>query len=106
MRFHWLASRCPNVSAPALTSRRPARLGLEGLEDRTAPATFRVTTPLDVVNLADNKLSLREAITQANASPGADVIVLPVGLFKVEFGGVDDDANVKGDLDIKDSVTI
>ena len=43
--------------------RRPARsrLRLECLEDRAVPATFTVTTALDVVDPADGRLSLREA---------------------------------------------
>ena len=60
-------------------SRRPARLrkpattapltSLERLEDRTVPTTFTVG------NLADSGLgSLRAAIADANATPGADVI--------------------------------
>jgi hypothetical protein len=46
-----------------------ARLSVERLEDRTVPATFTVG------NLADSGLgSLRQAVLDANARPGADVI--------------------------------
>ncbi|MFO1037745.1 MAG: hypothetical protein U1E45_12930 [Geminicoccaceae bacterium] len=38
-------------------------------------ATFTVTTAADVVNASDGKLSLREAVAQANATAGADTIV-------------------------------
>ena len=38
-------------------------------------AYITVTTPIDVVAPGDGKLSLREAITQANGSSGPDTIV-------------------------------
>src|SRR5689334_11586837 len=45
------------------------RLSLEPLEDRTVPSTFTV------LNLADGGAgSLRQAILDANANPGADLI--------------------------------
>src|SRR5262249_41373982 len=45
------------------------RLVLEALEDRTTPSTFTVTT------LADSGAgSLRQAVLDANAHPGADTI--------------------------------
>ena len=37
--------------------------------------TFAVATLADVVNAGDSKLSLREAVAQANASAAADRIV-------------------------------
>ena len=42
--------------------------------------TFTVTTLADVVNAGDGKLSLREAVAQANASAAADRIVFASGL--------------------------
>ena len=46
-----------------------AQLSLERLEDRTVPSTFTVQ------NLADSGPgSLRQAITDADANPGADLI--------------------------------
>src|SRR5437762_2210933 len=59
------------------TRYRPAprcRLHLEALEDRTLPSTFTV------LNLADSGAgSLRQAVLDANANPGADVIAFAVG---------------------------
>jgi CSLREA domain-containing protein len=51
---------------------------VESLEDRAAPATFTVNTTLDEVVASDGKLSLREAITRANTTTGADEIIVPV----------------------------
>jgi hypothetical protein len=76
------------------------------LEDRLVPATFTVTTPLDVVNANDGKLSLREAISQANAHAGSDTIVVPRGLYKIALPGTDDNANRNGDFDVTGPVTI
>jgi predicted outer membrane repeat protein len=68
--------------------------------------TFVVTTALDMVNPTDGKLSLREAITQANSTAGPDTVVLPAGMFKITTTGADEDGNLTGDFDITDSVTI
>jgi CSLREA domain-containing protein len=81
-------------------------LRLECLEDRAVPATFRVTTTADVVVPADGKRSLREAITAANNLPGADVIVLPAGVFKITIPGALESNNASGDFDVRDSLTI
>jgi hypothetical protein len=51
--------------------RRPLRL--EPLEERRLLA-ITVTTNLDVVDPNDGVLSLREAIAEANTSPGAETI--------------------------------
>jgi len=97
-RAHSLRRPCATHSAF-----RPC---LESLEDRAVPATLNVTTTLDVVNPADGKRSLREAITAANTTAGADVIVLPVGIYKLALVGASEDANATGDFDITGSVTI
>ena len=65
-----------------------------------------MNTTLDDVTPANGKFSLREAITKANANPGADVIVLPAGVFKITQTGAGEDANATGDFDITDAVTI
>ena len=62
--------------------KRRTRMLLEALEDRSVPATFYVNTLSDLVDPADRKLSLREAITAANNRPGVDVITLPAGQGK------------------------
>jgi predicted outer membrane repeat protein len=83
-----------------------ARPRLECLEAREVPATFTVTTAIDVVSATDGKLSLREAVTRANSHPGADTIVLPAGIFKIAIDGGNEDANATGDFDVTDSVRI
>jgi predicted outer membrane repeat protein len=89
-------------TGPSRRPKRTCRLGLEVLEDRLVPATFTVTTPLDVVDAADGQLSLREAITRANANPGADTIVLPAGIHRLALPGADN-SNAGGDFDVTGS---
>jgi len=93
-------------SATGIGRSRPIRLRLQPLEDRLAPATFTVNSPLDNLTLNDGKITLREAITKANERVGADVIVVPAGVFKIELDTTGDDANLGGDFDITDTVTI
>jgi CSLREA domain-containing protein len=87
-------------------SRRNVRLHLEHLEDRSVPSTFTVNTTLDDVTPANGKFSLREAITKANTTAGSDTILLPAGVFKIILVGAGDDANLSGDFDITDTLTI
>jgi predicted outer membrane repeat protein len=89
-----------------MTRNRRKQLRLECLEERSVPATFNVTTTLDVVDAGDGKRSLREAITRANDLGGADVIVLSAGVFKLAIAGTGEDDNATGDLDVTDTVTI
>jgi hypothetical protein len=71
-----------------------ARLSFELLEDRTVPSTFTV------LNLADSGAgSLRQAVLDANATPGADTIAFAAGLS----GTV---ALTSGEMSITDAVTI
>src|SRR5262245_26786110 len=106
MPLRWPArSRTPESCSP-LSGRRHSRLRLERLEDRAVPSTFTVNTRLDVVDPADRKVSLREAITRANDHAGPDVIVLPAGVFKSTTPGAGEDGNATGDFDITDAVTI
>src|SRR5690242_15816092 len=85
---------------------RPVRLTLPPLEDRWVPATCLVTTALDVVDPADGKRSLREPTTAANGRPGADVIVVPRGVFQISIPGPFENGNASGDFDVTDSVTV
>src|SRR5262245_4492430 len=79
---------------------------LEGLEDRSVPSTFTVNTVLDDATPGNGKQSLREAITRANAHPGADTILLPAGVFKIAITGGEVNPTTTGDFDITDALTI
>ena len=100
MLFNWigfqLGTRCERRQRNYCT----VGLRLECLEDRTVPSTFAVTTTLDVTNPTDGKRSLREAITQANNHPGADVITIPAGLYKLGITGAGENSNASGDFDM------
>jgi CSLREA domain-containing protein len=44
--------------------------------------------------------TLRAAIQEANASPGADVISLPVGVYEIQIPTANEDLDGTGDFDI------
>lgn len=83
------------------------RLRLEHLEDRAVPAIITVTSLADNLTPGEGR-TLREAVQAANNLPGADVIVLRPGLYKInsDLGPAGEDDNQSGDFDIKDAVTI
>ena len=70
-------------------------------------ATFTVNSFDDVI-AADTNLTLREAIIMANATAGADTIVLPTGTytFAIPNMTVLENASMIGDLDITTEITI
>lgn len=71
-----------------------------------AASTFTVTTTSDGADGACNaQCSLRDAVIAANATPGADVIVVPAGTY-VLGGAGNEDLAASGDLDLRDSVGI
>src|SRR5262249_53562135 len=96
-----MSVRCPNPRA----ARHPKRLRVELLEGREVPATFTVTTFVDVVDPADGRLSLREAGGRANTTPRPDTIRLPAGVYHVTLSG-GEDLNATGDFDVTDSLTV
>lgn len=53
---------------------------------------------------ADDRCTLRAAVQETNALPGADVIVLPTGEFVLTIAGVDEDLSMTGDLDVTDDL--
>ncbi len=70
-------------------------------------AGFTVTKVADTADGACNvDCSLREAITAANASGGADTITLPPGTYTLTRAGANENANATGDLDITSTITI
>src|SRR5262249_57996491 len=81
-------------------------------------ATFSVNSTADTVDVspgngvcadAANNCTLRAAIMETNALPGADTIMLPAGTYLLTLpnaGGVNEDMDATGDLDVTDSLTI
>ncbi|MBI1916589.1 MAG: hypothetical protein HYS12_17915 [Planctomycetes bacterium] len=106
----WLRNRTTTPRANRSPARRQQharfRPALEMLEDRAVPAMLNVTTTLDVLDPNDGVLSLREAVIQANASPGANTIVVPAGTYTLAMAGTDDDAALTGDLDLAGHLTV
>ena len=98
--------------------RKNVRRKFEPLEDRRLLATLTVTTTIDrpldtsITTLAhcagvDGKLTLREAIYLANINPGPDTVVLkPKSTYSITAAGAGEDADVTGDFDILDNLTI
>lgn len=77
-------------------------------------AVITVTTTTDGI-IVNGQCSLREAIRAANtdtavdtcaAGSGADIISLPAGTYTLTLGGVGEDNNTIGDLDITATVTL
>src|SRR5262249_53847315 len=81
-------------------------------------ASFAVNSTADTVDVnpgtgvcadAANNCTLRAAIMETNALPGADTIMLPAGTYLLTLpnaGGVNEDMDATGDLDVTDSLTI
>jgi CSLREA domain-containing protein len=88
-------------------------LGPAGLHKRGAAVTFTVNSSADEVDVAPgdgvcntgSACTLRAAVMEANALPGADSIVLPDGDYVFSIPG-NDDAAATGDLDITSEVAI
>jgi hypothetical protein len=74
---------------------------LETLEPRTLFAVFVAGNPND-----GGPGSLRDAVEQANATEGPDVILLPHELYTLTVAGAGEDAAATGDLDVTDDLTI
>jgi CSLREA domain-containing protein len=77
-------------------------------DDAAIQATFVVTKTADTRDGScdANDCSLREAVIDANADPGDDIITLPAGTYLLTLGG-SENAAAAGDLDItRGSITI
>jgi len=77
--------------------------------------TFTVDSTLDAVDAApgnglcatsDGACTLRAAIQETNALPGADEIVLPAGTYGLTITGRRENGSARGDLDVTDTLTI
>src|SRR6266704_5458625 len=78
-------------------------------------ATFTVDTTLDVVDTlpgdgvcatAAGTCSLRAAVQESDALPGADTIVLPAGIYPLTIAGSSNNSPNSGDLDISENLAI
>jgi CSLREA domain-containing protein len=70
-------------------------------------SVFTVTKTADTLDGACNTdCSLREAVTAANASPGADSIHLGPGVYSLTRLGPFEDGSATGDLDVQGELTI
>jgi CSLREA domain-containing protein len=73
-------------------------------------ATFTVTKTADTLDGAcDRDCSLREAVAAANADDplgGADVVVVPPGIYVLTRTGAGEDAGATGDLDLNDQMIL
>jgi predicted outer membrane repeat protein len=80
-RIRNLFARSPRTG-PKSTSRqrRTARLGLEYLEDRLAPANFTLNSLGDIGTGSGTTGDMRYCITQANLVSGASTITIPPSL--------------------------
>lgn len=94
---------------------RAVRLILPGLLALSIPlpalaATFVVTKTADTLDGAcDRDCSLREAVAAANADEptgGADVVVVPPGIYLLSRIGPGEDGNATGDLDLLDQTIL
>src|SRR5579871_2583721 len=90
----WFSSRKTRWNTRVRSFRRTLPLRLETLEDRTVPSTFTVLNTLD-----NGTGSLRQAILDANANLGADVIHFAPGVT----GTI---TLTSGELDIIDDVDL
>ncbi|HYU33220.1 MAG TPA: CSLREA domain-containing protein [Thermoanaerobaculia bacterium] len=74
------------------------------------PAAAKVFIPTTTNDTPDGSCeldcSLRDAITEANQSPGFDAIVLAPGTYQLGSFGPADDLNATGDLDVRDDLAI
>jgi CSLREA domain-containing protein len=80
-----------------------------------AEATFTVNSTIDAADAnpgdgicatVEEECTLRAAIQEANALPGADTINLPAGTYLLTLPGILEDSALSGDLDILDTLHI
>ncbi|HEV3438933.1 MAG TPA: choice-of-anchor Q domain-containing protein [Gemmata sp.] len=71
-----------------------AKLQLNALEDRLAPAVFNVNSTADILDPAAGVVTLRSAIEAANATPGGNTINLTVaGNYMITLPGTPGEVN-------------
>lgn len=97
------------------TGRTPVVVALMLASPLVPAADFVVITTADSVDAtpgdgvcadAGGACSLRAAVQEANALPGADRIELPAGRYVLSLAGPREDLAASGDLDVHDALTI
>lgn len=94
-----------------------AWLGAAGADRAKGGAEWSVVSSSDAADLEPgdgicasalpgSPCTLRAAVQEANASPGADSIVLPAGTYALTLDGLDEELAATGDLDFSESVAI
>ena len=106
-RFDWLicrfSARSRRNARRELRAATHRRLRHEPLEDRRLLAVVTVTTLADSVDLADGKLSLREAIFATNTVPGPDTVEFDPALSAAGPATI---LLTQGEMAITDALTI
>ena len=81
----------------------------------TQAATFTVCTVVDEVDAAPGdgacatiggECTLRAAIQESNALPGADIVLVPPGVYSLTIAGGGEDLSATGDLDVLEDVAV
>lgn len=107
------ASRISVVVALVLTVF--AFIGLMPIWAQTPGVTFTVNSQVDAVDVnpgdgvcatEEGACTLRAAIQETNALPGADTIEAPAGTYVLTIPGKFEDESATGDLDVVDDLTI
>ena len=86
------------VSLQPVTPASAATLAVDRLDD--------AYTADDCLPLVANDCSLRGAILAANLAPGVDTVVVPAGTYVLTPGDPSDPPDAKGDIPIKNPLTI
>ena len=91
-----------------------ASVALMGRANGAMAANFTVDSTADAVDASPGdgacatragQCTLRAAVQETNARPGADTISVPPGTYVLAIPGAGEDVSVTGDLDITDDLT-
>jgi len=97
----FLALACLGPSASALA----ATFTVNAVDERRDAAPGDGSCDADPAAPGE-ECTLRAAVQEANATPGADTIVVPAGIYRLTLQGSGEDAGLTGDLDLLDTVAI
>lgn len=113
LNFNWLTGLRNRIARKR--QRRSLLAFSERLEKRSMLTAFTVTSTEDAADAdpgdgaaltAAGETTLRAAIEEAKANPGADLIEIPAGLFELTRANAGDGSTSNGSLDITDDVQI